>query len=82
MSDSKKSLKERCAAFVDRITEELALIETQEHKEEILVEYKKSLNVAQAITNVSARHRAIEEERQRREALELEKANRIESQKS
>lgn len=81
MSDSKKSLKERCAAFVDRITEELALIETQEHKEEILVEYKKSLNVAQAITNVSARHRAIEEERQRREALELEKANRIESQK-
>lgn len=80
MSDSMKSLKERSAAFVDRVVEDLALIETQEHKAEILVEYKSSLNVAQAITTVSARHQAIEEERRRQEELERERMRQLEAQ--
>ena len=46
---------------------DLALIETQEHKEEILVEYKRTLNISQAVTTVSDRHQRMEDERQRRE---------------
>jgi len=81
MSASKKSLKEKTAAFIDKVVEDLGLIETQEHKEEILVEYKKSLNIAQAITSVSAKKEAIENERQRREAMKQEQAARAEAQK-
>lgn len=73
MSASKKSLKEQAKAFVDKIAEELTLIETQEHKEEILVEYKSSLNVAQAITIVTNRHKAIEEEHKKSEELKGKK---------
>lgn len=65
---SKKKLREQVKAFVDKVSDELELIETQENCDEILVEYKKSLNVAQAITTVVNRHKAIEEERRRKEA--------------
>ena len=57
---SMKSLKEQAKAFIDRICEDLNLIETQEHKTEILIEYKKSLNVSNAITTVVERYKAIE----------------------
>lgn len=60
LSDSLKSLKDKAKAFVDKICEDLDLIKTQEHKEEILVEYEKTLNASQAITTVVARHKALE----------------------
>ena len=63
LSASLKSLKEQAKAFIDRVSDDLALIDTQEFKSEILVEYKRSLNVSQAITTVSARLKAIEEEK-------------------
>lgn len=69
LSDSKKSLKERVKGFIDKIVDDLNLIETQEHKEEILVEYKQSLNVSQSITTVTNRFKAIEEERKRQEEI-------------
>lgn len=50
------------------------LIQTQENKAEILVEYKNTLNVSQAITSVTARLRAIEEEKKRQEEAEAKKA--------
>lgn len=81
MSASKKSLKERSAAFIDKVSEDLELIETQEHKEEILVEYKKSLNVAQAITTVTSRKEAIERERKRCEELEAQREKAAKAQK-
>lgn len=65
LSASVKSLKEQSKAFVDRICEDLNLINTQEHKAEILVEYKQSLNVSNAITSVTERLKAIEEEKKR-----------------
>lgn len=67
LSASMKSLKEAAKAFIDRICDDLALIDTQEHKAEILVEYKRTLNVSQAITTVTARMKAIEEEKARQE---------------
>ena len=65
LSVSKKALKDQARVFVDKLVDELALIDTQEHKAEILVEYKKSLNVAAAITSVAERMKAIEDERAR-----------------
>lgn len=62
LSASMKSLKEQAKQFIDKIVDDLKLIETQDHKTEILVEYKQTLNVSQAITSVTNRFKAIEEE--------------------
>ena len=74
LSASMKSLKEQVKAFVDKIEDDLALIDTQEHKAEILVEYKKTLNVSAAVTGVNARFKAIEEQKRRIEEAEERKA--------
>ncbi len=79
LSSSRKSLKEQAKQFIDKIVDDLKLIDTQEHKTEILVEYKQSLNVSQAITSVTNRFKAIEEEKKRQEELkrkQLEEAQR------
>ena len=79
LSASRKSLKEQAKQFIDKIVDDLKLIDTQEHKTEILVEYKQSLNVSQAITSVTNRFKAIEEEKKRQEELkrkQLEEAQR------
>jgi len=80
LSDSVKSLKSRAKGFLDRVAEDLALIETQAHKEEILVEYKRTLNISQAVTIVSDRHQRMEVERQRREQAEADRIARAEAQ--
>lgn len=65
LSASMKSLKDQARVFIDKVCDELALIETQEYAPEMLVEYRRSLNVAQAITTVTKRRKAIEEEARR-----------------
>lgn len=70
LSTSVKSLKEQVKSFIDKIESDLNLIETQEHKEEILVEYKQTLNVGNAIMIVQNRFKAIEEEKKKREKEE------------
>lgn len=67
LSASMKTLKEQAKQFIDKIVDDLKLIETQEHKTEILVEYKQTLNVSQAITSVTSRFKAIEEEKKKME---------------
>lgn len=70
LSASLKSLKEQAKAFIEKIVDDLKLIETQEHKAEILVEYKQSLNVSNAITTVTNRFKALEEEKKKQEEQE------------
>ena len=65
LSASMKNLKEQAKSFIDKVADDLKLIETQEHKTEILVEYKQTLNVSQAITSVTNRFKAIEEEKKK-----------------
>ena len=77
LSASIKSLKEQAKSFIDRINDYLALIDTQENKAEIMVEYKKTLNFSQAITTVTSRLKAIEEQKQQ----EIERQQRIEEEK-
>ena len=64
LSASMKSLKEQAKAFINKIVDDLKLIEVQQNKEEILVEYKKTLNVSLAITTVMDRIKAIEKEKE------------------
>lgn len=85
LSASMKSLKEQAKAFIDRICDDLSLIDTQEHKDEILYEYKQSFNVSNAITSVANRYKAIEaakaaeEERKAREQAAAEAAAKVEA---
>ena len=74
LSASLKNLKEQAKNFADRISDDFMLIQTQENKAEILVEYKNTLNVSQAITSVTARLRAVEEEKRRQKEAETKKA--------
>jgi len=70
LSVSMKALKTEAKAFIDRICDDLTLIDTQEYKAEIMVEYRRSLNCSQAITAVKTRYEAIEREKQRQAELE------------
>ena len=85
LSASMKSLKEQAKEFIDRICDDLKLIDTQEHKDEILYEYKQSLNVSNSITTVVNRYKAIEEakskeeERKAREQAEAEAVAKVEA---
>lgn len=67
LSASMKSLKEQAKTFIDKIVDDLKLIEIQECKEEILVEYKQNLNVSKSIQDVANRHKLLEEEKRKQE---------------
>jgi hypothetical protein len=84
LSASMKSLKEQAKTFIDRICDDLSLIDTQEHKDEILYEYKQSLNVSAAITTVVNRHKQLEamkaiEEEQKAKKQAAEAAAKVEA---
>lgn len=76
LTASMKSLKEAVKVCLDKIASEIDLINIQKEEliPDMLVEYKKTLNVANAIKNVTDRHKAIEEEKARQEALKALKA--------
>lgn len=76
LTASMKSLKDTVKVCLDKIASEIDLINIQKEEliPDMLVEYKKTLNVANAIKNVTDRHKAIEEEKARQEALKALKA--------
>jgi len=71
LSDSMKSYKDRINAFVGKVVDELNLIDTQENKAEILVEYKKTLNAAKAIKDIMDRKQAEKLEAERIKYAEI-----------
>ena len=91
LSASLKSLKEQAKAFVDRVCDDLNLIDTQEYKDEILFLYKKAdgfafLNASRAIAmtiekyKFIAEKKAAEEERKAKEqavAAAVEKVDEV-----
>lgn len=70
LNDSIKSLKEKVKAYLDKINDDLELIDTQEHKEEILVEYRDNLNVALSIKLVNDRNKRLEELKNNKKEIE------------
>lgn len=83
LTASMKSLKDTVKVCLDKIASEIDLINIQKEEliPDMLVEYKKTLNVANAIKSVTDRHKAIEEEKARQEALKEFKAKAIEQEK-
>lgn len=74
LSASMKKLKEQAKEFIDKIIDDLKLIEVQQHKEEILVEYKQTLNVSLSITTVMNRVKEVEKEKQKQLIEEASKS--------
>lgn len=65
LSTSEKAYKEKINELINRVKDDLALIETQEYKAEVLVEYKSTLNAARAIKAI--------QDRKEKEMLEQER---------
>lgn len=73
LSASMKSLKEQAKMFIDRISEDMNLIKTQDYEDEIMLEYKKDLNVSRAITSVTDRHKELDRIQKEKEDKEEQK---------
>lgn len=82
LSSSKKSLIEAVDSFIENIKKDMMLLSTQEHSLEKTVEYKKTLDVAQAIMTVDERQKALAkamEETRLAEEKEAETQARVEA---
>ena len=72
LSASMKSLKEQIISFLERVEKDIKLIELEEHKEEILIEYKQNnLDLANAKLKVVERYKQLEEMKAR-EAVQVQ----------
>lgn len=78
MSDSLTALKKQAKSFVDGIVSDVAVIEHSDNAAEVMVEYRKNLDLAAAIKAVNERHRALEEQRRQEE----ERRARMEARKA
>ncbi len=79
LSSTAKALNLEVVNFLDKVAEELEMISVQAHSDEILVEYKKTLNASNAITTVTKRHEAIEAEKVRQEELRIEREKKAQA---
>lgn len=73
LSSSVKSLKESAKMYLDNVKTDLSCIRSHPFADEVMVEYHKGHNLAQAIYAVETRHEAIEREKERAEALRRER---------
>lgn len=75
LSTTEKSYKEKVNEYITKVTDDLLLIRANEFEAEIMVEYKTTLNVAQAITKVVNRKEAekVEAERIKQQAIQNRK---------
>lgn len=81
LSDSVKKLKEQVKAALDKISADLTMIATLPDADEIMAEYKHHYDAALAVTAVSNRHKAIEEERRIAEERRRAEEARAESER-
>jgi hypothetical protein len=72
MTASEKKLKEQAKEYIDKVVADIALIRTQpeEYQPEMMVEYKQSLNVNQAISTVIERAERVKAEAAKTEVEE------------
>ncbi len=73
LSASMKSLKEQVIAFCEKIVNDLKLIELEEYKDEILIEYKQNKDFSKSKLDVIARHKQLEEIQKQQEIKREEK---------
>lgn len=70
-----KKVQDQINEFVDRCAKDVDLINTLEHKEEILIEYKKNLKSAESIALVMDRYKQLEEMKQEKESAKEQAIN-------
>lgn len=75
LSTTEKAYKEKINEFVSRVKQEIQLIEASEFPIDSMVEYRRTLNVSSAITNVKQRKEAEKAEIERQK--QAKKADRI-----
>ena len=75
LSATMKSLKEQAKRFVEKIVDDINLINSTQFVDEIMIEYKKDLNVSRAITEVNNRHAELEKVKQQKEEQAEQKLN-------
>lgn len=68
-----KKTQEMINEFIDKCEKDLNLINTLENKDEILIEYKKTLNAADSIALVMDRHKQLENMKKQEEMNEEQK---------
>ena len=73
LSGSMKSYKQQAKDFLDKVDGDLKMIATLDDSDEVMSEYRVSLNVTDAVRVVAERQKRIAEERARREAEAAEK---------
>lgn len=77
LSASEKALRSQIDSFLQSVSDGLEMIQNRDDRDEVLVEFWKSLNAAQAVNTVEARRRAVAEEKARADARAAEeKADR------
>lgn len=69
LSASMKSLKEKALEFINKVVEELKLIDMEEYKEEILLEYNNTFNYVDSKIKVIERHEKLEEIKKQQEII-------------
>lgn len=74
-----KKLREQLVQFVSRVSSDVERISEMEGAEEILVEFKRTLNAVDAIGVVHERHRRIESERAAQEARAVQRERESEA---
>ena len=79
MTATLKSLKETAKAFITGIAADLDAIDLMDHHVEVMAEYVQMLNLTAAINAVQTRHKRIEDERQRQEAIAAAKQAKAEA---
>lgn len=73
LSGSMKSYKQQAKDFLDKVDGDLKMIATLDNSDEVMSEYRISLNVTDAVRAVAERQKRIAEEKARREAEAAEK---------
>lgn len=73
LSASEKSLKEQTIAFCEKVSNELELIKNEPFSDEIIIEYKETLDYIYSKMKVITRHRQLEELERKKEELEKQK---------
>ncbi len=84
LATSKKKIKDTINSFVERILNDIALIDTQDNKERILTRYQQTLNVSGAIQTVKAEiehEEEIKRANEERERLAQETKTQAEAKK-
>lgn len=72
LSASMKSLKDQILEFINKVDNDINLIELDEYSDEILLEYKKTLDYSKSKLEVIARHKQLEEIQKQQKEVQLQ----------